>query len=167
MNGGSAFIEPLESFWVMAAGESPSLSLNESSKSLHSSDTQESLQSLSVTISNGNWSDDLAITTKPEASMMFEPTLDALKFYGDNSVPNISTLSSDNVKLAINSIPAFSEAQYIQMMVNIPAEGNYTLSFAGVNEYINNQCVGFEDLITGELYDLAVTTEIVFSSLAV
>ena len=167
VNGGSAFIEPLESFWVMAAGESPSLSLNEFSKSLHSSDTQESLQSIFVTLSNGNWSDDLAIITKPEASMMFEPALDALKFYGDNSVPNISTLSSDNVRLAINSIPAFSQAQDIQVMVNIPTEGNYTLSFAGVNEYINNQCIGFEDLITGELYDLAVTTEIAFSSLAV
>jgi len=167
VNGGSPFIEPLESFWVMAVGESPSLSCNESSKSLHSSDTQESLQSISVTISNGNWSDDLAITTKPEATMMFEPALDALKFYGDNSVPNISTLSSDNVKLAINSIPEFSEAQDIQMMVNIPTEGNYTLSFEGVNEYITNQCIGFEDLITGELYDLAVTTEIAFSSLVV
>jgi len=167
VNGGSAFIQPLESFWVMATGENPALSLNEYSKSLHSSDTQESLPSISVTISNGNWSDDLAITTKSEATMMFEPTLDALKFYGDNSVPNISTLSSDDVKLAINSIPEFSEAQDIQMMVNIPTEGNYTLSFAGVDEYIANQCIGFEDLITGELYDLAVTTEIEFSSLVV
>ena len=167
VNGGSAFIKPLESFWVMAEGDNPSLSVNESAKSLHTSHTQESLQNIFVTISDDSWSDDLVITTKSEATMMFEPTLDALKFYGDNSVPNISTLSSDNVKLAINSIPEFSEAQDVQMMLNIPTAGDFTLTFAGVNGYISNQCIGLEDLITGESYDLAVTSEIEFSSLAV
>ena len=162
VNGGSAFIKPMESFYVMASGANPQLSINESAKSLHTIETQESLQNIFVTLSDQQWSDDLVITTNSDASLMFEPATDALKFYGDNSVPNISTLSSDNVKLAINSIPEFSAAQDIEMMINIPIEGNYTLSFDNVDQYITNQCIGLEDLVTGEVYDLSLVSEFEF-----
>ncbi len=164
INGGSAFIKPMEAFWVMASDEDPTLTVNETAKVLHNSDTNQEGQNMMVSITNGTYSDEFVIASNSQATESFDSDLDALKFYGDNVVPNICTLSDDGVKLAINNLPNLTDVYDIDIMINIPVAGDYTVNVSGAETFLNNRCVVVEDLITEELYDLTEVTEFSFTS---
>ncbi len=164
INGGSAFLEPMRAFWVMANAENPTLTINEAAKSLHDAQTKTESKNMTIQIAGTSGTDQLIITTSEGSTLAFDAQYDALKFDGAGVVPNISMLSTDDIELGINSIPEVTEAQQLEMLLNIREAGDYTLTFDGVSEYLQNQCVAIEDLTTSEIYDLGVTTEITFSS---
>ncbi|MFK7758043.1 MAG: PKD domain-containing protein [Flavobacteriales bacterium] len=164
INGGTAFIKPMEAFWVMASDANPSLTVNESAKMLHNSETNQAGENMMVSISNELFSDQLVIASNENATESFDSNYDALKFYGDNVVPNICTISEDGVKLAINNLPNLTDVYDIDIMINIPVAGDYNMSINGAEVFLNNRCVVVEDLITGDSYDLTEVDQFSFTS---
>ena len=164
INGGSPFIKPTEAFWVVASGPSPSLQATETAKVLFNDEYSEPSQHMKITLANEDWSDQLIITSGENASTSFDANFDAFKFEGIGAVPNITCQSEDGVFLAVNDTPLLEEATDVSMFIDIREARDYTLSFEGVTQYIEHQCITLEDIITEEVYDLRTVTEIQFYS---
>lgn len=164
INGGSPFIKPMEAVWVVASGDNPSLTVNERAKALYDSETIEPTQHMRITLANASWYDELIITSGENAAEDFDANYDAFKFNGASLAPNITCHSSDDVRLAINDTPLLDEATTVALYIDIKEAGDYTVSFEGVVEYVENQCITVLDLVTNEVYDLRTVTEIDFTS---
>ncbi len=114
---------------LLYTGRDASLTFNSNAISLPK--TLASIKLLRLKLSN-------TLNTE-EAVVRFEPSysakagLDDATFFGGTTV-SLSTLSSDNIKLAINGMPSLSQAgQQISISVNATASGNVTLSFTDLS----------------------------------
>ena len=114
---------------LLYTGRDASLTFNSNAISLPK--TLASIKLLRMKLSN-------TLNTE-EAVVRFEPSysakagLDDATFFGGTTV-SLSTLSSDNIKLAINGMPSLSQVgQQIPISVNATSSGNVTLSFTDLS----------------------------------
>lgn len=71
---------------------------------------------------------------------------DALKLFSFNEKsPGIYSISSDNIKLAVNSLPSLSESTIINLGIKIPETATYTLSANYINTEIVENDLYLED----------------------
>jgi len=163
-NGGSPFIKPMEAFWVVSTADNPTIMVDENAKALNDDQFSVPDEFITVSLSNESWSDQMIITASENAESTFDANFDAFKFDGLGLVPNISSLSSDGVSLAINDLPILEEATSVSIYIDIREEGEYTVGFEGVTAFMENRCISVKDLVTDEVYDLRQVSEFTFTS---
>ncbi|HQQ96812.1 MAG TPA: T9SS type A sorting domain-containing protein [Cyclobacteriaceae bacterium] len=167
-NGGSRFIAAGQAFWVKSDGPgSPTVAVTESVKVAGTSTTffREALPAniLRVTLKQGTVADEMVIQFTDNASVAFDNQLDARKLPNPTAF-NLSSLSSDNVKLAINAMPMSQDCySSIKLDVsNVPA-GSYSLNFSDFETFTNSLTKIFlQDAFTGQSIDVRLSTSYAF-----
>lgn len=81
---------------------------------------------------------------------------DAIKMNSYNvNVPNLYTISADNINLAVNSISEIEVENSIAVGVVIPKYGEYTISITEVSEYISSNAIYLHDKLLNNWHKLS------------
>lgn len=152
-----------QAFWVRATAKAPSLKIMENAKVsgvTHAFYRQANLvmDKLTITLTNANLQDEAYIKINPFS----KPSLD--DFDGpkmSNSFFDISTLSSDGVSLAVNSINESICGVSIPLRIvksgaNVMDNGRYSLSFLKTGFFCNGFTILLRDNYTGEVTDVSM-----------
>lgn len=151
-----------QSFWVHAESPSPTLTFRESIKTGNNNaawiKSQEAVEQgiIRIAIEGNGYQDETVLVFNEDATVNFEGTHDAMKFYSANeAAPNIATVASDgedNYDLGINSVPLSElESFSIPLRTLVGEIGEYTLSVNSIENVANSTCLYIEDLETGEV----------------
>ncbi|MDD3744158.1 MAG: T9SS type A sorting domain-containing protein [Lentimicrobiaceae bacterium] len=109
---------------------------------------------LSIRFGNASNYDEVDIIINSSSEMNRDKN-DAIKFFSfDNTLPQINSLSSDNIKLAINSIPEVIDETAIPLQVFIPSENDYFINISSQMGYFEDKPIFLEDLANGNLVKL-------------
>ncbi|MCB0760980.1 MAG: PKD domain-containing protein [Flavobacteriales bacterium] len=165
INGGSPIIKNGEAFWVQTNNDSPELSVNESAKVTDwtpITNTTDNFLMLSMT--GNNTTDEMIVAFDDAADMAYLPSEDAFKFYSDANVPNIGTKSSDEIVLAVNTIPAGEGNIDIPVAIHSPNGGTFEITVAKTPELGFQACLSIEDLLTGDEWEIAEGNMITFTT---
>jgi PKD repeat protein len=164
INGGSALIKNCEAFWVQANADNPSLAINENAKVVDfvpNVNTSDDFLRMSMV---GSTTDEFVVAFNEDAVADYETTYDALKFYSDSDVPNISTQSNDLTNLSINALPLGEGNLNIPVMLHAPLGGDFILYRHEFPTMETMACIAIEDLETSIVYDLAEVDSIAFTT---
>jgi hypothetical protein len=122
-----------QSFWIQASNASPSVKISESAKSADagSSNTEyyregdmEYAGNITLSLTNGVRTDQTFITVNANGNDLYDKMIDSEK--RDNTTINLSTLSSDSVKLAVNHLADYCQKNIALNIDSVP-QGEYTL----------------------------------------
>jgi trimeric autotransporter adhesin len=88
--------------------------------------------------------DGILINFKPTSKLIYVPGEDAPSMQGFGAV-SLASLSSDNVSLAINSLPLTSTGATIGLVVSAKSDGIYTLNMQEINSVPDSYSVWLMD----------------------
>jgi lysophospholipase L1-like esterase/predicted esterase len=160
-------IAPGQAFWVQTLpGGSPLLRISEKAKVA----SQQTLFRSPVTVvgrvklklTQGGKADLAAIVVTESSSDVFEGKTDALKRRNEG-IFNFSTLTSDNVPVAINSISSRFCATDIRLSLSDTPAGTYTLAVDSPEESIGIERIILRDHFLDSLVDLGSTGSYLFT----
>ena len=153
VNGGSPIIGSTETFWVQAFAENSVLTCNETAKDVTGSNVNPSPENyLSITLTNGGTSDEIAVVFDENATTSFNPWQDALKFKSPTTGFGLSTRSDEDTPLTINAINHSTDN--LPLYMDIPADGAYSMLFNHVPQTDQVFCLSIEDTDTGFIYPI-------------
>jgi hypothetical protein len=165
-NGGSNLIASSQSFLVQASGPSPVLQLTESGKEssdapfLRSGARTSSGELIKLNLNGNGYSDETIIHFNNAATVGFDLSYDALKFFSFNSdVPGLGTVL-DTTLLSVNTFPELNSDLVIPIKVKVGVSGNYTISLDAVSVLPEVSCIILKDLQTGLETDLRTTPSV-------
>jgi hypothetical protein len=168
-NGGSSLIPPMQGFFVKVA--SPGTGLLAMNNNVRIANNQPKFKSASdeqiikIKIENEKYSDESVIRFADGATEGFDNEFDATKkFTFNSSVPQIYTLNSKDDQMAINTMPELKEYEIIPIRTNLGFNGDYNLTFEGINEFDPSKTIYLEDLKLKTLTDLRKTSRYSYSS---
>jgi hypothetical protein len=147
INGGSRYIPIGQAFWVKATTTGPALSAAESIKAPEQSPvffrTASAENLLHIKLSNGIFEDETAIHFRNDATKQFDDNADAWKL--KNGLFNLSSLTANNEKLAINSMPSLLCNTRVNLDISDARPGAYELKFSNMSSFDGDASVILED----------------------
>jgi hypothetical protein len=165
-NGGSRYISSSQAFFIQTTGASPVLTSTESVKTAGTQTTFIRAASpsniLRITLSQGNVQDETVIHFRDSTTTNFDFKFDAVKLKNlknDNSATpflNLSSIATDNSKLAINSLP-FTTSQcstIIPLDVSDVPVGTYSLNFSSMTTFDSFLAMQLKDNFTSSVVDI-------------
>lgn len=159
VNGGTGRIATGQGFWVKAHDESPALVVSESVKSTSSSvfyrNESESVDNvMKVSITDGQNTSDMSFRFDDGATELFDIEKDAY-YFGGNSPINICSFDDQWDFYAINSLPDYQDVS-AKIWVIHPNDirANFTLSFNGLETFVDNPGLKLVDLYLEEVVDI-------------
>lgn len=147
INGGSRYIAMGQAFWVKATAGSPVLSTRENIKVPGQSPTffrtasTENL--LHIKLTNSIFEDETAIHFRDDATKQFDDYADAWKL--KNGSFNLSSLTENHERLAINSLPSLVCNTRVNLDVADVKPGAYQLKFSNMSSFDADASVILED----------------------
>jgi hypothetical protein len=155
--GGSNIIGSSESFFVLANDVAPILKLNENVKfigdiSQHSKNDADAVLHLKVHHVRGE--DETTIVWNDGCGAQYEALTDAYKLRSPAEVPYLSTRSSNGADLSINSLERQDNRILIPIVLEVPEDAIYTISWTGADAFTKGSCTVFRDDFTGISYAL-------------
>ncbi len=110
---------------------------------------------LILRLSSQNYYDETTITLTDESSLSRDRK-DALKLYSFNSsVPQLYSISEDDINLAVNSIPQMNAETPIPLNVRIPKDESYTISIQNNSSDFASNILYLEDKTLNKLHKLS------------
>ncbi len=155
-NGGTGLIATMQSFWVQALGDNPSLQINERAKSGNTGTffrVKEPLHLFRITLSNDNEKDEAVVRFSSNASFEYDPEMDARKF--SNEAINLSTNVATQGDMAINTIPQLLCEQALQLKMSNTDPGSYQLNFTELERLNLPYTILLTDLFTESVMDIS------------
>jgi hypothetical protein len=108
---------------------------------------------LVLQLGNDFYYDQATLRIRDNASFAHDRS-DAMKFYSLNdNMPQVYSYTSDQVKVALNSIPAIDEEKVITLGVRIPADGSYTLSASEISGRFQSSPIYLLNNKSGDLHN--------------
>ena len=107
-------------------------------------------------------SDEMLINFRNDAKAAYDPMEDARYKTGTGKV-NLGSISSDNVALAINSMPLAPKGQTIPLKINASATGTYTLNTEEIKNIPQLYDVWLKDAYTKDSVDMRKTPSYSFT----
>jgi len=138
-NGGTRYIAAGQAFYVKGGGGAPALAVSESVKVAGTQTTfirQAAVTDMvRITLRHGNVADEAVIRFKDDATSTFDNLWDAHKLTNPGTF-NLSSLTSDDKKLAINAMPALQSCTAsVKLDVSDVTAGSYTLDFSDLDGF--------------------------------
>ncbi len=170
-NFGNKIIASSQAFFVHANAANPALSISENAKSTlnptyyRSSSTTPNVLRLQLSDANSAYVDETVFQSKAGASSNFDGSFDAYKLYSfDPTVANISTRLG-GIEYVVNSVDVLNSNLDLDVKVNVPVAGTFTINFVGLANYRNGvSCFTFEDKLTQTIIDLSTDSSYTFTS---
>jgi hypothetical protein len=88
--------------------------------------------------------DDILVEFTPSSSAVYNAGLDARTFQGMSAI-SLSSLSSDGVLLAINTLPLVSSGTNVPLAVSANANGVYKLNLSAISNIPSNMDIWLKD----------------------
>ncbi len=155
VNGGTSLIRSGEAFWVHASGADPELTVNEAAKV--SPDWEPELDQgdrfLKFRMTGLGLGDEIVIALDEDATENFDPEMDAYKFFSSNALLNLASFTPDERLLAINNIPDDGSAISVPVVITTAEAGEISIVSENIPN-LNDRCIYFEDLVTGETFQI-------------
>ncbi|HTJ50086.1 MAG TPA: hypothetical protein VL443_11565, partial [Cyclobacteriaceae bacterium] len=146
----SGIIPQGQAFWVRTINATPSLTIHETAKTslgngtlFRAADDSDTQDNLGLELRHGNLSDKTYISLRSNAINQFEELTDAVK--QKNGFFNISTLSSDSVVLAINTLSTVDCSHAVDLVLEVTEPGDYTFECSGSLYNANLKLVNLHD----------------------
>jgi hypothetical protein len=165
VNGGTQFIPPAQGFFVNASAAG-TLGVTNAVRVHSAQDFWKSqgnfVNLLSLTISNGEVTDETIIHFDENATTDLDYSFDARKMMAEASPQAFTMLNND--KMAINTFNNYTQTVKIDMGVNIPEAGEYTITVSNLESFDGTVPVYLEDKLTGQKMNLRETGSYTFTS---
>ncbi len=112
-------------------------------------------EKLVLRLSDEIYFDEIQIRLAPQSTYNRERE-DAIKIYSYNDVaPQLQSYSSDNIPLAVNSIPEAGTDNNIPIGIRSPKDGVYKISIVEVSDIISTNGIYLEDLLMNSWHKLS------------
>ncbi len=155
----SAYIAPNQGFFVIAttAANDQTFTFTNAIQahggSYMKNKTDE--EKLVLRLSDEIYFDEIQIRLAPQSTYNRERE-DAIKIYSYNDVaPQLQSYSSDNIPLAVNSIPEAGTDNNIPIGIRSPKDGVYKISIVEVSDIISTNGIYLEDLLMNSWHKLS------------
>jgi len=175
LNGGQQTSRIAQGFFLKSFPDAlaPTLELNTARVHttpglLSSSPTREMAESMLLTVSGNDKSDETLLALSPSYNENYEINSDAYKLFSLNDgVPQLYTLSANAEPLAIHATqyPEFGVQKVIPLNFSSAQSGDYTLTASNISLHPNYSAF-LKDLETDEITDLRDITEYTFTHTA-
>lgn len=106
--------------------------------------------------------DDIIVHFRQDATNEFDTHCDAYKLSGGIKVPQLSTITSDGYKAAINSLPLASGQQVIPVNLNYYQPAQLTFTASGMELFEHQPTIFLEDKLENKLINLYEQPEYTF-----
>lgn len=164
-NGGSRYIAAGQGFWIKTNAGGAALQATEAIKAAGTQTTffKEGAASylLRITMTQGASRDEAVIHFRPDATSAFDNEFDAWKL--KNSDFNLSSLSTDNKQLAINSWSPLACDLSIKLNVDNSVAGNYSMNFMNMDSFDEGVDIQLKDQFLDRVVSLANGSQYPFS----
>ncbi len=162
-------IAPGQAFWVRTINASPTLTVTEKAKRTNNSalyrEGSNPANHFVVKLSGSTQQDNAYVILGDKYADTFEPAADGTKY--KNQVVNLSTRSSDQVNLVFNKLSDSFCEKTVPLTIEDVEVGNYTLSFANINNLVGVGEIMLTDNFTNttisatdsEAYNFTVTSD--------
>jgi len=135
------------------------LSKNSSPAIIKSNNSNSSAKILRISLQDTQNKEEALIGFRND--FLAEADINDAQYFAGTTV-NLSTLSSDNVQLAINTMPDFKDVKEIALSVNASASGQLKLNFANV-PVPSDYTIFLKDNYLNTLTDIRTSSEYAFS----
>lgn len=167
-NGGTQYIPVGQSFFVQATG-TPDFKMNNGVR-VHNTqgfwknaNTVDNLLRIKSVASSNNASDETVVHFRQGATTAFDFDMDAQKLQGGAEAPQLSTVSSDQVKLAINSMPFMTSEAVVPVNFTLNTNSNVTFTASQLESFAPGITITLEDKKLGQLIDLRANPTYTFA----
>lgn len=153
VNGGDGRVSMMDGFWVKATGADPTMQINEMAKVIDVSEEVYNDQSLSMTVSNGVQSDEVAMAFNEECTDAFDQEWDAQKFFSASINAELAWAGED-LPLCIQRVHPDVYNKNYPVLLTVREAGTYSIQVMNQLQTELAACMILEDMVTGEVYDL-------------
>lgn len=151
------YLPPNQGFFVLANGNASTFNFDNSMRTHGGGDpakANETPESLVLSLSNGTYADPATIRIL-DGTEFTRDFRDAVKMFSfADFMPQLYSYTSDQVRVAINSVPNISEEVEFTLGLRIPATGQYTLAVNELNGAFQASPLYLRDLQTGAVHNL-------------
>jgi len=166
-NGGSRYIAPGQSFFVHANATSPVLAMNNSVRTHNTvsflKDNGVIPNLLKIHADADSASDEIVVRFANGATTGFDGEWDAYKITGGADAPQMYTVTSDNINLAINSLPLNPEPIVVPLDFTLNSNSEVTLTASGIESFNPSTTIYLEDKTLGKMVNLRTDPLYTFS----
>jgi hypothetical protein len=170
-NTGQQIIPAMQAFWVRVASGNTTGTYNIDNQSrLHSSQAfykkTDDPNIFRIEVSNNSLTDEAVVTFNQGAQPGYENFDSEKMLTTDDNVPQIFTLTSDNMQMAINGEPELGvgEEKIIPLGFITNIAGTFTLNASNLTTFQPGVDVYLEDALSGTITNLRQTNSYTFSS---
>ena len=166
-NGMSRYIPVGQGFFVMANASSPVLTMNNSVRLINTTAFLKSGEIvpnvLNLTASGNDGQDEIAVQFADDATSGYDSKYDAAKFYGDKTVPQLSSYTADDASLlSISGLPAGQTSTIVPLHLDMDYKGDLTFTAKGIESF-NETSIQLEDKQLAQMIDLNINPVYTFN----
>ena len=163
---GNGYIPSTQAFWIKANAAIPSMIIPNSSRIHQAQAFYKSGNSLdnylSLEITGNDYSDEMTIGMKDDATDGFDSDFDAYKLFGIEAIPQLYSLSGE-IKMAVNILEETPNHKSVNIGIRTGQAGKYRFKLSNFEFTEPNMRVFLEDKYGEEdvdkLYDLTTNNE--------
>ena len=157
-NGGSRYIAPGQAFFVHANNASPELKMGYNVRVHNSVSFMKSNENipdlLKIHADAGTASDEIVVRFADGATSGFDGEWDAFKMTGGENAPQMSTMTADDIALAINSLPLSSEQVIVPLNFAFNATSDVSFTASGMESFNPATTIYLEDKALTKMVNL-------------
>lgn len=157
-NGGSRYIPSGQAFFIRTNNNSPVLAMNDavrvhSNKAFYKGD-EWIPDLLRITASGNDAADEAVVRFTPDATVNADSDFDSWKIFGSEGSPQLYTVSQQNEKLAINSLPYLETSYVVPLNFEMKAGKPVTLTFSNLESFDGLVTIFLKDELTNQNINL-------------
>jgi hypothetical protein len=152
-NGATQYIPSCQAFFVQVTGSSPVLTMTDDVR-LHNNQPfwkeENSISNLlRIKVDANSFSDEAVVRFEEGSTISFDPNFDASKMYGLTGAPQLYTMSQDENKLSINSLPIALSSTEVKLNFELGVNAEAVFTITGTESFNSGTTIFLDDLLKG------------------